>query len=97
MLILILIDFQYSQKVVFSFENGSNNQNHSSGSLHTVKKSPPVKFSIGGDSSPRPLPLFGKPCTLAALKYILTIQCQISYQPFCFFVANSVKQRNECK
>ena len=54
MLILILIDFQFSQKVVFSFENGSNNQNHSSGSLHTVKKSPPVKFSIGGGFVPLP-------------------------------------------
>ena len=35
MLILILIDVQYSQKAVFSFEKGSNSQNHfSSGYLH---------------------------------------------------------------
>ena len=40
MLILILIDVQYSQKAVFSFEQGSNGQNHSSGSHHPVKKSP---------------------------------------------------------
>ena len=33
MLILILSDIQYLQKVVFSFEEGSNGQNHrSSGS-----------------------------------------------------------------
>ena len=41
MLILILIDVQYSQNAVFSFENFSNRQNHSSsGSCHLVKKSP---------------------------------------------------------
>ena len=40
MLILILIDVQYSQKAVFSFEKGLNYQNHSSsGFLHLVKKS----------------------------------------------------------
>ena len=38
MLILILIDVQYSQTTVFSFEKGSNRQNHSSGSHHPVKK-----------------------------------------------------------
>ena len=32
MLSLIFIDVQYSQKAVFSFEKGSNRQNHSSGS-----------------------------------------------------------------
>ena len=47
MLILILIDDKYSQKAVFSFEKGLNPQNHSSsGFLHMVKKSPPVKFWI---------------------------------------------------
>ena len=41
MLILILIDVQYSQNAVFSFEKFSNRQNHSSsGSHHLVKKSP---------------------------------------------------------
>ena len=40
MLILILIDVQYSKKAVFSFEKGWNCQNHSCpGSLHPVKKS----------------------------------------------------------
>ena len=41
MLILILIDVQYLHKAAFSFEKGSNCQNHSSsGSLHMVKQSP---------------------------------------------------------
>ena len=47
MLILILIDVQYSQKAVFSFGKGSNRQDHSSsGSLPPAKKipPPPVKF-----------------------------------------------------
>ena len=62
MLILILIDVQYA---VFSFEKGSNRQNHSSCSCHLVKKSSPAKFLIpptGGNLPPPPtLPLFGKP------------------------------------
>ena len=38
MLILILIDVQYSKKAAFSFEKGSNCQNHfSAGSLDPVK------------------------------------------------------------
>ena len=42
MLILILINVQYSQKAVFSFQKGSNHKKHSSsGPLHPVKKSPP--------------------------------------------------------
>ena len=45
MLILILIDVQYSQNAVFSFEKGSNCQNHSSsGSHHPVKNSPSKIF-----------------------------------------------------
>ena len=41
MLILILIDVQYSQKAVFSFEKGLSGQNQSSsGSHHLEKKSP---------------------------------------------------------
>ena len=62
MLILILIDGQYSQKAVASFEKGSNRQSHScSGSLHSVKKSPPVKYLSPiphwGNFSIHPLPL----------------------------------------
>ena len=42
MLILVLIDVQYSQKAVLSFEKGSNRQNQfSSGSLHS--ENPGVK------------------------------------------------------
>ena len=41
-MILILIDVQYSQKAVISFEKGSNGQNQSfSGFQHLVEKSPP--------------------------------------------------------
>ena len=60
MLIFILTDVQYSQKAVFSFEKGSDRQNHSSsGSLHPVKKFPStIKFLIerGGRISPPPPP-----------------------------------------
>ena len=46
MLILVLIDVQYSQKAVFSFEKGSNHQNQSSsGSLYLVNTPPPSKIS----------------------------------------------------
>ena len=60
MLILILIDVQYSQKAVFSFEKGFNCQNNSSpGSFRPVKEiSPPLKFPILPSHL---LPLFGKP------------------------------------
>ena len=44
---LILIDVQYSQKAVFSFEKGSDRQNHSSsGSVQSVKNPHSVKFPI---------------------------------------------------
>ena len=36
MLILVLIDVQYSEKAVLAFKKGSNRQNHL-GSLHSVK------------------------------------------------------------
>ena len=46
MLIFILIDVQYLQKVVFSLEKGSIGQNHSfSGSHHSIKN-PLTKFPI---------------------------------------------------
>ena len=60
MLILVLIDVQHSQKAVFSFEKGSNCQNHSSsGSLHPVKKFHTVKFWI--PPSPTPYHYLEKP------------------------------------
>ena len=72
MLILILIDIQYSQKAVFSFEKCSNQQNHSSsGSLHPVNRIARSKTydslptSGGGirpPPSPHPSPLAQKPC-----------------------------------
>ena len=41
MLILILIDIQYLQNVVLSFEKGLNSQNHSSSGSHHQIKNPP--------------------------------------------------------
>ena len=55
MLVLILIDVQYSEKAVFSFEKGSNHQNYSSDSLHPVKKlPPPSKISDSLPNAPTP-------------------------------------------
>ena len=72
LILIILIDVQYSKKAAFSFEKGLNHQKHSLGFLHTVKKIPPVKFPIsplpphpnGREDlqHPHPLLLFGKPC-----------------------------------
>ena len=46
MLILTVIDVQYSQNAVFSFENFLNRQNHfSSGSHHLIKKIPSAMFT----------------------------------------------------
>ena len=45
MLILILIDVQYLQNLVFSFEKGSNVQNHSLSDSHHSKKKSPCKIS----------------------------------------------------
>ena len=56
LIILILINVQYLQNVVFSFQKGSSGQNHSlSDSHHPIEKSPPANFP-----SPYPLILFGK-------------------------------------
>ena len=43
MLILILINVQYLQKVVFRFEKGLNGQNHSSGSHNLTTPLPPLQ------------------------------------------------------
>ena len=43
MLILVLIDIQYMQNVVFSFEKGSNGQNHSSSDSHHPTTHTPTK------------------------------------------------------
>ena len=63
MLVLILIDVQYLQNVVFGIEKGSNGQNHFlSDSHHLIKKSTthenfqfPAVGGDWGDSSPLPL------------------------------------------
>ena len=46
MLILILIDVQYSQNAVFSFEKFSNRQNHSSSDSHHLIKKFPQQCSL---------------------------------------------------
>ena len=47
MLTLILIDVQYLQNVVFSFEKVLNSHNHSSSDSHHPMKKYPI-FSLGG-------------------------------------------------
>ena len=64
MLILALINAQYLQSVVFTFEKSSNGQNcSSSDSQYPVKNSPQAKFLISPllKESPHPLTLFEKP------------------------------------
>ena len=56
MLILILVNVQYVQNVVFSFDKGLNGQDHSSGCHHPMKKSLQQNFLL-----PQPLTLFEKP------------------------------------
>ena len=67
MLILILINVQFLQNVVFSFENGSVGQNQSSGdSYYQIKKSPSkISYPPNGGNfphPPHPVALFGKSC-----------------------------------
>ena len=78
MVILILIDVQYSQNAVFSFEKGSNCQNHSSsGSHHPVKKFPYSKIAdfCGGISPNLPPPPhppdLAKPCNRLCFRFLL--------------------------
>ena len=72
MLILILIDAHYLQNVVFSFEKGSNGQNHFFSDSHKlIKIFPQTKFPIPptGGNAPYPLRLFGKPCIIFNILY----------------------------
>ena len=58
MLRLILINAQYLQNVVFSFEKDSNGQNRSLYDSHHPIKNPPTKLSIPLTSTgENPLPL----------------------------------------
>ena len=71
MLVLILIHIQYLQDLVFSFENGSNVQNHSlSDSHHSIKKFPQQSFLLPywGDFPAYPLKLWGIYNSLQNLK-----------------------------
>ena len=91
MLILTLINVQYLQKVVFSSEKHLNGQNpSSSGSVHPIKKSPPVKYlipPIGG--IPQPYCFLENPglyCTKASSD--LT-------EPQLYFLINNVYKTNK--
>ena len=55
MLTLILIDDQYVQNVLVSFEKTSNGQNHLSGSHQPTKKIPSAKFPIPPNYFKNPL------------------------------------------
>ena len=89
MLILILIDVQYSHKAIFSFEKGSNHQNHSSIPLHPVKKkSFPVKFPIPwGEFAHHPLLLFGKPWSPDPFLMRSPLEIFFSFRPTHSFYA----------
>ena len=69
MLILISIDVQYLQNAVFSFDEGSNGQNHSSlSSRQLVENFPPAKLPIPPTGGIYPYPLFA--VIWKTLKYI---------------------------
>ena len=57
MLILILINIQYLQNVVFSSEEGQNGQNHSSVTHHQLKNPPRQDFASPLLGKPSPLPV----------------------------------------
>ena len=57
MLILISIGAQYLQNVVFSFEKGSNDQNHSFSSFHHTMKKSRSKISYCSHLGDSPYPL----------------------------------------
>ena len=77
MLILILIDVQYLQNVVFSFGKGSNGQNHSSSDSHHHNEKIPSQQTFPSPlwerNSPCPLKLFGKPCYVSDLSKLNTL------------------------
>ena len=58
MLVLILINYQYSQNVIFSFEKSSNGQNYSPSDSHPSDK----KVLTQQNFSFSLLMLYGKPC-----------------------------------
>ena len=78
--VLILIDVQYLQNVVFRFEMGSNGQNQCSSDSHLfIKKSSP--HWDGGGNPPYPLGLLGKPYLWKQLwPQKFSPRCQIGYE-----------------
>ena len=78
--ILILINVQYLQNVVFGLEKGLNGQNHFSGFHHHVNWKFPI-FSGGG----LPPSLFEKPCSEACRDMHWVMVLVQSTQHICFF------------
>ena len=77
--VLILIDVQYLQNVVFTFEMGSNGQNQSSSDSHLWKKKSFLHWD-GGGNPPYSLVLFGKPYLWKQLwPQKFAPRCQIDY------------------
>ena len=75
---LILIDVQYLQKAVSSFEKGLHCQNHSSsGSQHPVKKIPPPLSkisdspSLGGYPTPTPYHYLENPVYISYIQVVI--------------------------
>ena len=56
MLILILIDVQYLQNIVFNFQKSSNGQNHYTSVFHhPIKKNRKISYSPNLEVFPHPL------------------------------------------
>ena len=98
MLILILIDVQYSQKAVFSFKKGSNRQNHSSSSsLHPVKKFPlskiPTQTPTGGIFPPTPYRCLENP----EHRHMLFFSEYLIMKYFSVMLCQNIVSRNKMK
>ena len=83
MLILVLIDVQYSQKAIFSFEKGMIGRNHSFSGSYC-----PVKNPSNNSDSPHSLLLFIKPCIFTlnspfwCYLSLSVCMCVCSFTPF---------------
>ena len=85
MLILILINVQYLQNVVFSFEKGSSGQNHSLSDSHNqIEKSLQVNFS----STSLPLTTVWKTLDRgpSLLKFVCLFQVKFNFSMDNFFL-----------
>ena len=82
--VLILIDVQYLQNVIFSFEMDSNGKNQSSSDPHiSIKKSSP-QWDRGGNP-PYPLVLFGNSYDPMLIALAKIPECEGSISPSSFY------------